>query len=167
MDAGQASGPQPQLIQKGPPALPPAVFQNAAPAPAATPEVRKEDVKAHASNAKEAATVARQAAKVANQVAKHSVKVTGHAKKALKHALGALHDARVESSGLDRHQTTSLKKAEAHLREATKSADYGKLKKNKNERDLQKEKMQEDLGKADVSKSENEELSEEIKELRR
>lgn len=125
------------------------------------------EAKLHAKNAREAAKVAKKAAAVANKVAEHSVKVTGQAKKALKHALGALHDARVESSGLDRHQTASLKKAEAHLREATKSADYGKLKKNKNERDLQKEKMQEDLGKADVSKSEKEELSEEIKELRR
>jgi len=163
MDDGQASGPQ--LIQKGPPAMPPAIFQNAVPAPAAAPEVTKEDVKAHASNAKEAASVARQAAKVANQVAKHSVKVTGHAKKALKHALGALHDARVESSGLDKRQKNTLKKAEAHLREATKTADHGDLKKLKDSQDLQKEKMEADLLKKRAM-SEKEYMRNEINDLR-
>merc|ERR1719240_291805 len=116
------TGPQPQLIQK--PQIPPAI--NAAPAasPASSPKPTKAGVKAHAMNAKEAASVAKQAAVVANKVATHSVKVTHHAKKALKHALHALHGARVESAGLDKQQKDSLKKAEARLREATKTADH-------------------------------------------
>merc|ERR1719316_875339 len=79
------------------------------------------------------------------------MKVTHHAKKALKHALGALHDARVETEGLDHEQKTSLKKAEAHLREATKTADYGELKKLKTEKDEEKEKMQKDLDRMPLS----------------
>merc|ERR1719409_2034322 len=91
----------------------------ASPAPAST-EPTESGATVDATNAKQAAKVARRAAKVANKVAKHSIKVTGHAKKALAHALGALHDARVESTGLKKGQKESLKKAEAHLREATK-----------------------------------------------
>jgi len=122
--------------------------------------------KMDAKNAKEAASVAKQAAAVANKVAKHSIKVTGHAKKALKHALGALHDARVESSHLAGHQKESLKKAEAHLREATKTAEYGKLKKVKEAQDLQKDKMQQHL---DQNKglSEREQMRQEIQGLRK
>jgi len=159
-----SSGPQlpiqPQLIQK--PAIPPAI--NAA-APAAAPQPTAADVETHAKNAEEAAQVARQAAKVANKVATHSVKVTGHAKKALKHALGALHDARVDSSGLDKRQKDTLKKAEAHLREATKTAEHGELKKLKDAQDLQKKRMEEDLKKRG-GMSEKEHMRREIEELR-
>jgi len=106
------------------------------------------EVTRDSANAKEAADVAKQAAVVANNVAEHSVKVTTHAKTALKHALGALHDARVDSEGLDKSQKSSLKKAEAKLREATKTAEYGKLQSlDKDSGDLKREKMQEDLDK--------------------
>jgi len=125
-----------------------------------------QDVEVHAKHAREAAEVAKQAAVVANKVATHSKKVSGHAKKALKHALGALHDARVDSKGLDKQQKESLKKAEAKLREATKTADHGELKKVKDETDVKKEKMQAKLDKTDGSESEKEKLREEIKELR-
>jgi len=134
-------------------------------AAAAAPEPQKADVKVHAQQAKEAAKVAKQAAKVATNVAKHSVKVTHHAKKALKHALGALHDARVDSSGLDKRQKDTLKKAEAHLREATQTADHGELKKRKDTQDLKKQKMEEDL-KRKGGISEREQMHHEIKELR-
>jgi len=86
-------------------------------------------------------------------------------KKALKHALGALHDARVDSSGLDKRQKDTLKKAEAHLREATKTADHGELKKRKDTQDLKKQKMEEDL-KRKGGISEREQMHHEIKELR-
>lgn len=89
------------------------------------------------------------------------------AKKALKHALGALHDARVDSKGLNKGQKESLKKAEAHLREATKTAEYGKLKKVKNTQDLQKEDMQKRLDKRTGTLSEREQMRQEIEELRR
>jgi len=124
------------------------------------------DAEAHAAKAKEAATVAMKAANVANKVAAHSVKIIGHSKSALKHALGALHDARVESSGLDGHQKESLKKAEAHLREATKTADYGKLKKVKNAQDLKKEKMQQEIQQS-KGMSEKEQMRRETQELRK
>lgn len=152
--------PQAQLMQK--PAIAPALN---AQAPAAAPQPTAADVEAHAKNAKEAATVARQAAKVANKVATHSVKVTGHAKKALKHALGALHDARVDSSGLDKRQKDTLKKAEAHLREATKTAEHGELKKLKDAEDLQKKRMEEAL-KNRGGMNEKEQMRQEIEELR-
>jgi len=120
----------------------------------------------HAKNAEKASKVAKQAAKVANKVAEHSIKVTGHAKKALKHALGALHDARVDSRNLDKGQKASLKKAEAHLREATKTAEYGELKKVKNTEDQQKQNLQKEL---DWSKgmSERTQMRKEIEELRK
>jgi len=132
----------------------------------------------HEKQAKKAAKVAKEAAIVANRVAEHSVKITGHAKKALKHALGALHDARVETEGLKDHQKKSLKKAEAHLREATKKAEYGELKRYKGgtmeekmaSGELQKQKMQDDLDDAKKSKgrrTEREAMVEESKELRR
>jgi len=109
----------------------------------------EETVKADAANAKEAASVAKQAAKVANKVATHSIHITAHAKKALHHALGALHDARVETEGLSKTQKDSLKKAEGRLREATKKAEYGKLKKlkEKDSVDIKKEAMQEEMDK--------------------
>jgi len=124
------------------------------------------DTEVHAKNAKRAAKVAKQAAKVANKVAAHSIKVTGHAKKALKHALGALHDARVDSNNLDKDQKASLKKAEAHLREATKTAEHGELKKIENVEDMKKKNMQKDL---DGSKgmSERAQMRKEIEELRK
>jgi len=124
------------------------------------------DTEVHAKNAKRAAKVAKQAAKVANKVAAHSIKVTGHAKKALKHALGALHDARVDSNNLDKDQKASLKKAEAHLREATKTAEHGELKKIENVEDMKKRNMQKDL---DGSKgmSERSQMRKEIEELRK
>jgi len=163
-NADEAAGPQ--LLQQTPPGL----VASPAPAPAAA-DPQKADVAADAANAKTAAKVAKQAAVVANKVAEHSMKVTGHAKKALRHALHALHDARVESSGLGKHQKHSLKKAEAHLREATKKADFGKLKKVKDAKDLNKEKMQADLdakaAKGKGGKSEKEEMLQESEELRR
>lgn len=104
-------------------------------------------VKADAANAKEAASVAKQAAQVANNVAEHSMHITKHAQKSLHHALGALHDARVETEGLSQKQKESLKKAESRLREATKKADYGKLKKleDKDAADIKKDKMQDEM----------------------
>jgi len=139
----------PDLLQQGP----------VQPSPAASAEL-------HAKDAKKAAKVAKQAAKVANKVAAHSIKVTGHAKKALKHALGALHDARVDSQGLDKGQKASLKKAEAQLREATKTAEHGELKKIKDTEDSQKKNMQKEL---DGSKgmSERAQMREDIEELRK
>jgi hypothetical protein len=126
-----------------------------------------ESVKADATNAKEAADVAKQAAVVANKVAQHSVKVTGHAKAALKHALGALHDARVDSKGLASDQKESLKKAEARLREATKTADYGKLKKVKDAEDVRKEKMEKKLEKSGgKGTSEKKQMRQDIQDLR-
>jgi hypothetical protein len=125
------------------------------------------EVSADASDAKEAAETAKQAAVVANNVAEHSVKVTHHAKKALKHALGALHDARVESKGLDKSQKDSLKKAEARLREATKNAEYGKLKKVKDADDIKKEKMQTELDKKGKKTTELEQMRQDVKELRK
>lgn len=139
---------------------------SAAPAPAAPAGVA-DPAEQSAHEAKEAAGVAKQAAKVANRVAEHSMKVTGHAKKALKHALGALHDARVKSEGMEDGQKESLKKAEARLREATKKAEYGELHKGKGQRDAQKEKMEKDLDKKDGSKTEKEELIQEIQDLRK
>merc|ERR1719353_714465 len=133
----------------------------AAPAPAAAGSTEHA-----AKHAQEAAKVAKQAAGVANDVAKHSIKITGHAKKALKHALGALHDARVDSKGLDKDQKHSLKKAEAHLREATKTAEHGQLKKFKDEQDLEKDKMQAKLDKAGGDANEKDELREQVQELR-
>jgi len=168
--AGQISGPQlptgvqsAQLLQ-APVEKPSGI---AAAAPASAPQATKASVKADAMNAKQAAEVAKQAAKVANRVAKHSLKVTGHAKKALTHALGALHDARVDSTGLGKHQKESLKKAEAHLREATKTAEYGKLKKVKEAQDLQKESMEKDLEKSKGGKTEKEQMRQEIQDLRK
>jgi hypothetical protein len=139
----------PDLLQQGP----------VQPSPAASAEL-------HAKDAKKAAKVAKQAAKVANKVAAHSIKITGHAKKALKHALGALHDARVDSQGLDKGQKASLKKAEAHLREATKTAEHGELKKIKDIEDSQKKNMQREL---DGSKgmSERAQMRKDIEELRK
>lgn len=147
--------------------LPHRVHQQSAPAPSAAAAPSVSAVRADAKHAHEAAKVAKQAAKVANQVAKHSIKVTGHAKKALKHALGALHDARVESKGLDKGQKASLKKAEAHLREATKSADHGKLKKLKDEQDLKKQRMQAELDKNKNDRTEKEDVDQQIDELRK
>jgi hypothetical protein len=128
-------------------------------------QIDSEDVKAAAQTAKEAADTAKQAAVVANHVADHSVKVTTHAKAALKHALHALHDARVDSENLNKDQKASLQKAEGKLREATKSADYGKLKKVE-EKDAKKEKMQEQLEKKRKG-TELEQMREDVKELRR
>jgi hypothetical protein len=152
----------PQLLQQ--PAAAPLTPLRLAAAPTTAPA--EAEAKIDATTAKNAAKVARQAAKVADKVAEHSVKITGHAKKALKHALGALHDARIDSAGLAKHQKESLKKAEAHLREATKDAEYGKLKKVKDTQDLQKEKMEKDLEK-NKGKSEKEQMREEIQELRK
>jgi len=135
--------------------------------PASAPAPAEAEVKLDADHAHHAAKVAKHAAKVANEVAEHSVKVTGHAKKALKHALGALHAARVDTSGLDQSQKDSLKKAEGHLREATKTAEFGKLKEVEEEKDLQKEKMQDDLDKSTIDKSEKEQLLDEIQEIRK
>jgi len=136
--------------------------QPPAPAPAAA-----EDVEVDAQHAHHAAKVAKHAAKIANRVAAHSIKVTGHATKALNHALGALHEARVDTTGLSDEQKHTLKKAEGHLREATKTADFGKLKKIKDDEDLQKEKMQDDLDKSKTSKTEKEELLQEIEDIRK
>jgi len=130
-------------------------------------------VKADSENAKRAASVARDAAKVANKVAEHSVHITNHAKDALHHALNALHGARVETKGLNKGQKESLKKAEGKLREATKTADYGKLKKlkEKSAADIKKDKMQDDMdarkSKIVKAESEREEMGREIKQLRK
>jgi len=72
----------------------------------------------------------------------------------------------VDSAGLDHHQKHSLKKAEARLREATKTADHGELKKFKTDLDVQKERMHSKLHKSESGESEKHELLEEIDELR-
>jgi len=136
-DDGPKLSSSPQLLQAAP------APAQAAPAPA------------QAAIARKAAKTAKKAAVYANRVAKHSVKIIGHSKKALKHALGALHDARVDSGKLGKHQKKALKRAEAHLREATKTADYGKL-----------QKLQEDLDQS-KSVSEREQMRREIQELRK
>jgi len=134
-------------------------------------EINAKDAAAvDAQNAQNAAATAKQAAVVANKVAEHSIKVTGHAKKALTHALSALHDARVESSGMDSSQKQSLKKAEAKLREATKTAEYGKLKKIKDSSDLEKQEMQRNLDKKSKKgkkSTELEQMRQDVKELRK
>jgi len=131
----------------------------------------EDSVEADAHNAKEAASVARQAAHVANKVAEHSIHITTHAKEALHHALGALHDARVDTTGLSTGQKDSLKKAEGQLREATKKAEYGKLKKleDKSALDRKKDKMEEELAKKKAMKreAELEQLKSEVKHLRK
>jgi len=138
----------------------------AVPAPASGVDSVKHDAK----HAHEAAKVAKQAAVVANGVAEHSMKITGHAKKALKHALGALHDARVDSAGLDHHQKHSLKKAEARLREATRAADHGELKKFERQfaadDNWVKVRMPSKLDSSESGESEKQALLEEIHELR-
>jgi len=88
----------------------------------------KDQAAADAENAHKAADTAKEAAKVATKVAKHSVKITEHAKSALKNAHDALHRARVDTEGLSSDQKASLKKAEKHLREAIKDAEYGQVK---------------------------------------
>jgi len=107
---------------------------------------------------------------VANKVADHSVKVTTHAKSALKHALHALHDARVDSKGMGAEQENSMKKAEAKLKEATETAEYGKLKKleTKDTTDLEKQKMKHQLDEKDEKKdgTELEQMRKDVKELR-
>jgi len=123
-------------------------------------------VKADAQDAKQAADVAKQAAVVANTVADHSVKITTHAKSALKHALHALHDARVDATNLDTQQDASLQKAENKLKKATKTAEYGELKKIEGEESLEKQKMQEKLQKKKKS-TELEQMRKEVEELRR
>jgi len=131
---------------------------HAAPAPAAAASpgpATEEEAAAHAHNA---AKVAKHTAHLANKVAEHAIDITGHAQKSLHHALGALHDARVDTSGLSEDQKESLKKAEGRLREATKKAEYG---------DLRKEKMEKDLEKSKNEKSEKEQMLEEIQELRK
>jgi len=136
---------------------------------AQTDATEAEHAEVDAMNAKEAASVAKQAATVANKVAEHSINVTKHAKSALKHALGALHDARVDSKGLSGEQKESLKKAEGQLREATKKADYGKLKHvgEKSQTDIKKEAMQDKLAKkAPQGSSELQEMREELHQLR-
>lgn len=170
--ASEALGPQPQpqLLQKETP-IPPAINSPPpqAPVEAAAPAAAAplaSSTKKDAQNAKQAAKVARQAAVVANKVAAHAIKITGHAKKSLTHALGALHDARVESAGLDQKQKETLKKAEAHLREATKAADHGQLKKIKSAKDLEREKMQAQL-EVKGPKNEREHMRQEIEELRK
>jgi len=128
-----------------------------------------DSIKVDAANAREAADVAKQAATVANKVAQHSIHITGHAKKALTHALGALHDARVETTGLSKGQKESLKKAEGKLREATKTADYGKLKalKERTAEDAKKERMQEEMNRKGKKDAELDQMRAEIKRLRK
>merc|ERR1719253_855042 len=102
--------------------------------------------------------------------------ITKHAQKSLHHALGALHDARVETEGLSQKQKESLKKAESRLREATKKADYGKLKKleDKDTADIKKDKMQDEMDqkiedqkiKVTYKEDECQHMGEEIKRLR-
>jgi DNA repair exonuclease SbcCD ATPase subunit len=128
-------------------------------------EVNADEVKAAAEDAKESAHVAKQAAVVANNVADHSVKVTSHAKKALKHALHALHDARLESDGLDSSQKQSLQKAEKKLEEATQHAEYGKLKKVEVAQDNGKKQLQDELDKKKKG-TELEQMRADVKELR-
>jgi len=128
-------------------------------------EVNADEVKAAAEDAKESAHVAKQAAVVANNVADHSVKVTTHAKKALKHALHALHDARLESDGLDSSQKQSLQKAEKKLEEATQHAEYGKLKKVEVAQDNGKKQLQDELDKKKKG-TELEQMRADVKELR-
>lgn len=123
------------------------------------------EVTLDAENAKSAADVAKQAAVVANNVAEHSVKITTHAKTALKHALGALHEARVGAEGLDTSQKESLKKAEAKLKEATKTAEYGKLKKVQDAQDRKLDKLQAELDRKKKT-TELEQMKKEVRELR-
>jgi hypothetical protein len=130
-------------------------------------ESAKSAAKADSESAKSAAKTAKQAAVVANTVAEHSVNITKHAKSALANAQEALHDARVDTHGLDGSQRESLKKAEAKLREATKSAEYGELKKVKDAEDLKREQMQDDLEKNSKKTTELEQMRQEVHELRK
>lgn len=81
-----------------------------------------------AENAHIAAEAAKEAAHVANKIATHSVHITQHAQSALKDARESLHKARVNTEGLSKQQKESLKIAEAKLKEATKVAEYGRVK---------------------------------------
>jgi hypothetical protein len=60
-----------------------------------------------------------------------------------------------------------LKKAEAKLREATKKADYGDLKKVESAEDAEKAKMKAELGKEQAAKTELEQMRAEVAELRK
>merc|ERR1719247_992114 len=105
--------------------------------------------------------------------------MTEHAKSALKDAHDALHAARVDSAGLSSSQKHELKQAEAKLKEATKSAEFGEVKNAKyvkaevENKKLQKmEKKMENLKKKDSSKKkkqddELEAMRKEIEELRK
>jgi len=131
---------------------------------------------ADARNAHIASETAKNAAEVANKVAIHSVHLAGHAKSALKDAHDALHAARVDSVGLSDSQKYDLKKAEAKLKEATKTADYGEVKNAKyvkakvDNKKLQKlERKMDKIKKEPSKKHENEleKMREEIDDLRK
>jgi len=68
---------------------------------------------------------------------------------------------------LGKQQKEKLKKAEAHLREATKKADFGKLKSAKDAQDLQREQMEAQIKKGVGGQSEREQMRREIQELRK
>jgi len=107
---------------------------NSNPGPAAPmqaiiqPVVAESTVGIDAQNAHIAAASAMDAAKVANRVAAHSVHITKHARDSLKNAQDAVHKARVTTEGLSKKQKSDLKKAEAKLKEASKTAEYGTVK---------------------------------------
>jgi len=139
------------------------------------------EVAADATNAEIAAETAKQAAHVATKVAEHSVKISAHAKSALADAQDALHKARAETQGLSSNQKSSLETAEEKLREATRSADHGKVKEAKYVKAAKTEKkmaekMEVIKGKQSLDrfgkrhqedKSELGEMEEEVKELRK
>jgi len=129
-----------------------------------------------AKNAHIASETAKKAAEVANKVATHSVHITEHAKSALKDAHDALHQARVDSAGLSDSQKYDLKRAEAKLKEATKSAEFGEVKTAKyvkakvDNKKLQKlEQKMDKIKKESNKKHENEleEMRKDIEDLRK
>mmetsp|Transcript_12012 Transcript_12012/g.28162 ORF Transcript_12012/g.28162 Transcript_12012/m.28162 type:complete len:425 (-) Transcript_12012:222-1496(-) len=130
-----------------------------------------------ASEAKIAADSAKEAAHVAKQVAAHSIRMTRHAKAALKHAQEALHDTRIEAEdSLSDNQTQALKKAEEHLREASKLHQFGKGNSTeaaqqeealRKKLDRLKQKMESESKQSIERKSELAEMREELHEMRK
>jgi len=100
------------------------------PAPAAaqpSSPVAEDVIQEAARTAGKAVTQAKEAAVMANHVATQSVQEVVKTQEALSRARGAVRDAQSETAGLSSEQRHLLRKAEQKLRDATMSAEYGKL----------------------------------------
>lgn len=147
------------------PALPASLAAGLAAHQARDPPSLEDQAAADAQNAKAAAESAQTAAQVAKQVAAHSVHVTRHAQAALRKAREALHGARVETEGLSKEQKRALTEAEAHLREASETANYGHHSKTQEEEALE-EKLKALKANASANATQTSEIEEMRKDLR-